>query len=75
VLGQATVFNRRDPADRLPNEGTIAEDAAEIFEDPQTWLSTAHPSLGGKRPLDCIGAPDEQAVRDLLRTIRRVGVT
>jgi hypothetical protein len=61
--------------DPLPDEGTIEHEAAEIFEDPQRWLSTEHAMLGGKRPRDCVGAPDEQAVRDLLRTIRRIGMT
>jgi hypothetical protein len=63
----------RNPADLLPGEGTIEQEASEIFEDPERWLSTEHALLGGKRPRDCIGAPDEQAVRDLLRTIRQVG--
>jgi len=66
---------RRDPSDLLPDEASIEQEAADIFEDPERWLSTEHALLGGKRPRDCIGAPDEQAVRDLLRTIRRVGMT
>jgi hypothetical protein len=75
LLGPGAVGPRRNPQDRLPDEGSIEQEAAELFEDSERWLSTGHPSLGGKRPRDCIGAPDEQAVRDLIRTIRHVGLT
>jgi hypothetical protein len=73
--GQAPVGVLRNPAGRLPDEGSITEEADRLFEDSDTWLSTEHPSLGGKRPRDCIGSADEQAVRDLLRTIRHIGIS
>jgi len=75
LLGPAVLGTRRNPQERLPDEGSIEQEAAEIFEDPDRWLASEHALLGGKRPRDCIGAPDEQAVRDLLRTIRRIGMT
>ena len=75
LLGPGLAGLRRNPRDRLPDEGTVEQAAAEIFEDPERWLSTQHALLGGKRPRDCIGAADEQAVRDLLRTIRHIGIT
>ena len=75
LLGPGIAGPRRSPLDRLPGEGTVEQEAADIFEDSERWLSTEHALLGGKRPRDCIGAPDEQAVRDLLRTIRRIGMT
>jgi hypothetical protein len=75
LLGPGFLGPRRNPKDLLPGEGNIEQEAAEIFEDSERWLSTEHALLGGKRPRDCIGAADEQAVRDLLRTIRRVGIT
>lgn len=75
LSGPGVMGRGRNPVDRLPGEGTIEQEAAEIFEDPERWLSTEHALLGGKRPRDCIGTSDEQTVRDLLRTIRRVGMT
>ena len=66
---------RQDPADRLPGESSIEHEAADIFEDPDLWLDTEHPMLGGKRPRDCMGTANEQTVWDLLRTTRRIGQT
>jgi hypothetical protein len=66
---------RLDPTDRLPDESTIENEAADIFENPDPWLDIKHPMLGGMSPRDCIGTANEQAVWDLLRTIRNVGLT
>jgi hypothetical protein len=74
LLGPGFQGPRHNPLDRLPDEGSIEQEAADIFEEPERWLSSEHALLGGKRPRDCIGSPDEQAVRDLLRTIRRIGI-
>jgi hypothetical protein len=49
--------------DVVRNEGSIEQETADLFEDPERWSSTEHASLGSKRLRDCIGAPDEQAVR------------
>jgi uncharacterized protein (DUF2384 family) len=71
----AGAVSRQNPADRLPDETTVANEAADLFENPDVWLDTEHPMLGGKRPRACVGTADEQAVWDLLRTTRRVGQT
>lgn len=55
---------------RLPGEGTVAEDAARIFAQPDQWLTQAHPGLAGRSPAECLAAGDEASVRDLLRRIR-----
>ena len=59
-----------DPAARLPGEGTVAEDAAEIFAAPDHWLAQPHPELAGRSPADCLAQGDEAAVRALLRRLR-----
>jgi hypothetical protein len=66
---------RQDPADRLPDESTIENEAIDLFENPDLWLNADNPMLGGKSPRACIGTADEQSVWDLLRTIRNIGQT
>ena len=75
VLGTSHHLAHQDPSRRLPGETSIQAEAGDLFENPEAWLNAANPMLGGKSPRDCIGQPDEQAVWDLLRTIRRVGQT
>ncbi|MGD0429483.1 MAG: hypothetical protein ABSA58_00190 [Acetobacteraceae bacterium] len=75
ALGSQQRGARQDPADRLSGESTIELEAEAIFENPEVWLDASHPMLGGKSPREFIGTPNEQAVWDLLRTIRRVGQT
>lgn len=75
VLGASQHLAHQDPSQRLPSETTIEAEAGALFESPDGWLNAPNPLLGGKSPRDCIGQPDEQAVWDLLRTIRRVGQT
>lgn len=66
---------RQNPRDRLPGEGSIEDEADALFEDGRAWLHTEHPMLGAQRPIDLIGTPREQQVRDLLRRIRFIPVT
>lgn len=75
ALGPGPRVARQGPADRLPDESSIEQGAADIFENPDPWLDAEHPMLGGKSPRDCIGTANEQTVWDLLRTIRSVGQT
>ena len=63
-------------ADLFPDEkADLREEILELVEDPETWLDTPHPRLGWKKPKDLIGAHEEQPVRDLVRSIRYVGIT
>jgi hypothetical protein len=75
LLGPGGPVQRSDPADPLPGEKSIETDAGELLEDSTQWLTVPNAQLGGKRPADCIGNVDEQAVRDLLRTMRHVGLS
>jgi hypothetical protein len=75
LLGPGGPIQRSDPTDLLPGEKGIENDADELFEDSTGWLTAPNAQLGGKRPVDCIGNADEQAVRDLLRTMRHVGLS
>ncbi|MEI9989546.1 MAG: antitoxin Xre/MbcA/ParS toxin-binding domain-containing protein [Rhizomicrobium sp.] len=68
-----TKLHRTDPASPLPGEGSVLEEVARIFDNPNEWLMQEHPLLGGRSPQDCIDADDGQAVRDLLRGIVFVG--
>jgi hypothetical protein len=70
-----TMKPRVNPSKLLPGEHDIETEAAQIFADPDAWLSQEHPLLGGRSPRQCIAGGDEQAVRDLLRSIVHVGQT
>lgn len=63
---------RLDPADRLPDEGSVEDEAREIFSDPDDWMRQRNPNLAGRSPRDCLDQGDEQPVRDLLRRIRYI---
>ncbi len=64
-----------DPAERLPGEGSLTDEAGKIFADPDEWMHREHPMLGGRTPQECIDAGEEQSVWDLLRTIKYIGQT
>jgi len=66
---------RPDPAARLPGEGTVAEEAARLFAQPDQWLAQPHPELAGRSPAECLAAGDETVVRSLLRRIRYAPMT
>jgi hypothetical protein len=72
---KAAQLKRVDPAERLPGEGGIRDLAGEIFADPGGWMSQRHPLLAGRSPQECIDAGDDQAVWDLLRSIKYLGQT
>ena len=74
-MAKAARLQRADPAERLPGEGSLADEASQIFADPDEWLRREHPMLGGRSPQECIDAGDEQAVWDLLRNIKYIGQT
>ena len=74
-MAKAAQLPRVDPAGLLPGEGGIRDEAGEVFADPGGWMGQMHPMLAGRSPQECIDAGDEQAVRDLFRTIKYVGQT
>ena len=70
-----TTLQRRDPADPLPDEGSLEDEAREIFADPDGWMKRHNADLAGRTPQDCIDQGDLQPVRDLLRRIKHVPYT
>lgn len=38
--------------------------------DPEGWLHTPNEALGGESPINLIGTPEEQRLRDLIRAIK-----
>ena len=66
---------RRDPADPLPGEGSVEDEARKIFADPDEWMRRENANLAGRSPRDCLDQGDVQAVRDLLRRIKYVPYT
>ena len=43
--------------------------------DARRWWTTANDLLGGRAPGDLAGTPEEQRVRDLIRSIKYIGVS
>lgn len=74
-MAKAAQLQRVDPAGRLPGEGSLAEEASQIFADPDEWMHREHPMLGGRPPQECVDAGDGQQVWDLLRNIKYIGQT
>jgi Protein of unknown function (DUF2384) len=56
----------RDPDESANLEQLIAE----VVPDADTWKQTPNAVLGGKRPIDLIGTPQERVLRDLLRAAK-----
>lgn len=74
-MARAAQLQRVDPGARLPGEGSIRDTAGEIFADPSGWMHEKHAMLAGRSPQECIDAGDEEAVWNLLRSIKYVGQT
>ena len=67
------------PGDPLPDEDPdIRAEAGTIFADPDKWLDTENSNLGGRKPNDLVQsgqAEAVEAVRNLLRSIKYIGVS
>ena len=56
-----------------PHSGNLPDlrkDIEDIFADPEAWLNTPLIELGGRKPIDLIGTPDEEQVRNLTEAIK-----
>jgi hypothetical protein len=74
-MATAAQVQRVDPAQRLPGETSLWDEASKVFADPDEWMRQKHPLLAGRSPQECIDANDGQAVWDLLRDIEYIGQT
>lgn len=55
----------------FPDEAAdVKQEVAQIVANPEVWLHTPHAALGGDSPMNLIGTPQEQRLRDLLRAIK-----
>jgi len=48
----------------------LMKDIDDIFADPEAWLNTPLIELAGRKPIDLIGTPDEEQVRNLTEAIK-----
>jgi len=48
----------------------LHQEVARIVADPAVWLQTPNTHLGGESPINLLGTPQEQRLRDLLRAIK-----
>lgn len=51
-------------------EADILKEVGTTVRDPNTWLDQPNGQLGGIRPRDLIGTPQEKHLRNLLRAIK-----
>jgi hypothetical protein len=56
----------RDPDEQVEIESLISE----VIDDPDRWLDTPHPMLGGLKPREMIGTDSEVRLRELVRAIK-----
>jgi uncharacterized protein (DUF2384 family) len=60
----------QDP-DLFPDEHSdIRQELAQVVKDPDTWLDTQNDQLGGRKPADLVGTPEEHLVRELIRAAK-----
>jgi Protein of unknown function (DUF2384) len=55
-----------DPDETRDIESLIRE----VVPDPDAWMATVNPNLGGHTPASLIGQPNEPILRDLLRRVK-----
>lgn len=65
-MAPATPPAVQDPDLTRPIEELIQE----LFPDPDPWVDTWNPVLGGRTPRSYIGRPEEVILRDLLRAAK-----
>jgi len=52
------------------NEPSVRDLARELIDDPDEWLKAKNDQLGGQRPIDLLGTPQEPVLRNLLEAIK-----
>jgi uncharacterized protein (DUF2384 family) len=48
----------------------LLKDIHDIFADPEAWLNTSLIELRGQKPIDVIGTPDEELLRNMIGRIK-----
>jgi uncharacterized protein (DUF2384 family) len=48
----------------------LLKDIETIFADPESWLQTPNTLLKGQKPIDLIGTPEEEKVRDMIEAFK-----
>ena len=62
-----TIPKRKTTAVPLPS---IEDLVRELVDKPDRWLDTANDQLGGQKPRDLVGTPNEPVLRNLLEAIK-----
>jgi uncharacterized protein (DUF2384 family) len=62
---------KQQTTDALPDtRSELLKDIEDIFADPEAWLNTPNLRLAGQKPLDLMGTPDEELVRNIIESIK-----
>jgi hypothetical protein len=65
-MSTATQCQSRDPDETRP----ILELIDEVIPSPRDWIQIPNENLGGSRPVELIGTPKEEILRNLARAIK-----
>ncbi len=61
---------KQPPLELMPGESkNILDDIKSTLPDAEEWLDSPNNRLGGKKPRDLIGTPDERYIREMLRRV------
>ncbi len=62
---------KRSSADSDPDETLdLHKLIAEVVSNPDKWLDTENDQLGGNKPRNLMGTPNEDQIRALMRAIK-----
>jgi len=62
---------QQETTDTSPDtKSDLLKDIEDIFADPQAWLNTPNLRLAGQKPIDLIGPPDQELVRNITESIK-----
>lgn len=60
----------------LPDEDPdIRQEAGKFFANPDEWLDTPNPNLAGRTPNDFVKDGHDEPVRNLLRSLKYIGIS
>jgi hypothetical protein len=61
---------QQDPGLFPDEHSDIHQELAQVVKDPDIWLDTQNDQLGGRKPGDLVGTPEEHLIRELIRAAK-----
>jgi antitoxin Xre/MbcA/ParS-like protein len=70
LQAKGTVMQQQTTDTAPDTRSDLLKDIEDIFADPETWLNMPNLRLAGRKPIDLIGTPDEELVRNITESIK-----